>query len=158
MEKKKTLSSKDFEEALDIFSQHHKKCKCEDPHCAKCLSFNCADANCKVHTKQEKLKYKKRFRRNIESKISSLQSEGQNVNLRHPLRQQLAQLNLSIRELEDNKPVLNIDYRYGYGPNGSWFKRLYGNITMFGFIVIVLAIPALAIFGLYTLIKMLLSI
>ena len=30
------------------------KCKCADANCAKCLSVNCRDENCPVHTKERK--------------------------------------------------------------------------------------------------------
>jgi len=31
-----------------------KKCLCDDPTCAKCLSLNCEDKECRVHTKEKK--------------------------------------------------------------------------------------------------------
>lgn len=30
------------------------KCLCDDPACAKCLSVNCEDKECQVHTKVRK--------------------------------------------------------------------------------------------------------
>lgn len=35
-----------------------KECKCDEPDCAKCLLVNCQDESCKVHTSENK----KRFR------------------------------------------------------------------------------------------------
>lgn len=31
-----------------------KKCLCDNPTCAKCLSVNCEDKECQVHTKEKK--------------------------------------------------------------------------------------------------------
>jgi hypothetical protein len=43
-------------------TQH--KCICETPSCRKCLSSNCTDDNCKVHTIKEKIKFKKKVLKN----------------------------------------------------------------------------------------------
>lgn len=42
-----------------------RKCICEEPLCGKCLSINCEDPECTIHTKSMKELYKKRrFREN----------------------------------------------------------------------------------------------
>ncbi len=41
-----------------------RKCLCNNPTCAKCLSVNCEDENCVVHTKKAKEIYRKNWERN----------------------------------------------------------------------------------------------
>ena len=36
-------------------------CKCDDAFCAKCLSINCQDKNCSMHTKENKMAWRKRW-------------------------------------------------------------------------------------------------
>ncbi len=36
-------------------------CLCNEPTCAKCLSVNCKDDNCPVHTKENKIAWRKRW-------------------------------------------------------------------------------------------------
>jgi len=42
------------------------KCLCDNPTCAKCLGVNCQDDNCKIHTKEAKLKFRNRIMQNKE--------------------------------------------------------------------------------------------
>mgnify|MGYP001582516893 CR=1 FL=1 len=37
-----------------------KICLCDEPLCGKCLSVNCEDANCKIHTKENKDRWERR--------------------------------------------------------------------------------------------------
>lgn len=36
------------------------KCRCDTAHCAKCLSVNCKDDNCPVHTQELKVDWHRR--------------------------------------------------------------------------------------------------
>lgn len=47
------------------------KCLCENPDCAKCLSINCLDDNCKVHTQEKKEAFAKRWERTHDNNIYS---------------------------------------------------------------------------------------
>lgn len=38
-----------------------KKCLCDEPQCAKCLSVNCQDKDCLVHTKDAKIRWQKNW-------------------------------------------------------------------------------------------------
>ncbi len=38
-----------------------KKCLCDEPQCAKCLSVNCEDKDCLIHTKEAKIKWQKNW-------------------------------------------------------------------------------------------------
>jgi hypothetical protein len=38
-----------------------RKCQCDDPSCAKCLTVNCKDDECPIHTMEEKKKRRKYF-------------------------------------------------------------------------------------------------
>lgn len=38
-----------------------KKCLCDTPLCAKCLSVNCEDKDCKVHTPEAKMRWQKNW-------------------------------------------------------------------------------------------------
>lgn len=38
-----------------------KECTCNNPDCAKCLLINCQDDDCKVHTKEKKEAFRKRY-------------------------------------------------------------------------------------------------
>lgn len=42
----------------------NKKCLCNNPTCAKCLGINCQDKDCKVHTKDLKMAWRKRWEMN----------------------------------------------------------------------------------------------
>ena len=35
-----------------------KVCNCDTPYCAKCLSVNCQDKNCNIHTQEAKKKWR----------------------------------------------------------------------------------------------------
>ncbi|TSC72620.1 MAG: Uncharacterized protein G01um101438_337 [Parcubacteria group bacterium Gr01-1014_38] len=37
-------------------------CRCDDPHCAKCLLVNCEDNHCSVHTKERKEAFRRTYR------------------------------------------------------------------------------------------------
>lgn len=39
----------------------NRKCLCDNSTCAKCLSINCQDKNCKVHTKEGKEIWRRRW-------------------------------------------------------------------------------------------------
>lgn len=41
-----------------------KKCLCDEPQCAKCLSVNCQDKNCLVHIREKKMSWRKRWEMN----------------------------------------------------------------------------------------------
>jgi len=49
--------------------ENNKKCLCKEPLCAKCLGVNCREDNCKVHTLENKIKYKQRMLNNISNKL-----------------------------------------------------------------------------------------
>ncbi len=38
-----------------------KKCLCDNPDCAKCLLVNCENVNCKIHPKQKKNAFKRKY-------------------------------------------------------------------------------------------------
>lgn len=38
-----------------------KKCLCDEPRCAKCLSVNCRDKDCIIHTKELKMAWQKNW-------------------------------------------------------------------------------------------------
>jgi hypothetical protein len=37
------------------------KCLCNEPLCAKCLSTNCKDKNCQIHSRETKMKWQKNW-------------------------------------------------------------------------------------------------
>jgi hypothetical protein len=37
------------------------KCLCNEPQCAKCLSVNCGDKECQIHTKEAKIAWRKKW-------------------------------------------------------------------------------------------------
>ena len=45
----------------DNIAKNIKKCSCDDTQCAKCLSMNCEDKECRVHTKEKKQDWRKRW-------------------------------------------------------------------------------------------------
>ena len=49
-----------YEKNKKIAKTQTKQCLCDNPTCAKCLGVNCQDDNCKIHTKEAKLKFKNR--------------------------------------------------------------------------------------------------
>jgi hypothetical protein len=36
-------------------------CRCSEPHCAKCLSSNCKDKDCLIHTKEAKIAWRRNW-------------------------------------------------------------------------------------------------
>ena len=46
-------------EKLNMKIMDNKKCLCDNPACAECLSTNCQDDNCKIHTKDLKIAWHK---------------------------------------------------------------------------------------------------
>lgn len=36
-------------------------CGCIEPQCGKCLSVNCSDVKCAIHTKEAKMAWRKRW-------------------------------------------------------------------------------------------------
>lgn len=139
----------DFNKAQEIFSPASRECLCEEPNCAKCLGSNCSDVDCEIHTRQAKLKYKKQLLNNIKLRITGLKSQGQTVSSKHPLIRLVSQLDTSIKELEWIESGLHIDYKYGYGPNGSVLKRIWGKLSLFLFVLMIIAVPILSILGMY---------
>jgi hypothetical protein len=41
-----------------------KKCECDTPLCAKCLSVNCIDKGCLTHTKEAKIAWRQNWETN----------------------------------------------------------------------------------------------
>jgi len=42
-------------------SKEKRKCLCPEPLCGKCLGINCQDKSCLIHTKKEKIAWRKRW-------------------------------------------------------------------------------------------------
>lgn len=55
-------------------TNEQKKCLCNEPFCAKCLSVNCEVDNCLVHTKEHKAAWWKR-RGDVNKKIEAINSK-----------------------------------------------------------------------------------
>ncbi len=62
-----------------------------------------------------------------------------------------------MNKIQEDELTFDIHYKYGYGPNGSVFKRSLGRLGLVLFIVLVVLVPVLGLFGLYTLIRLILS-
>ena len=41
--------------------QSNPKCQCNEPGCAKCLSVNCQDKDCLIHTKEAKIAWRRNW-------------------------------------------------------------------------------------------------
>ena len=46
---------------INKFGEKSNKCVCDDPTCAKCLSINCQNKDCPVHTKERKEAWRHRW-------------------------------------------------------------------------------------------------
>lgn len=42
-------------------NNRQKKCQCDESQCAKCLSINCQDKNCQIHTREAKIAWRKKW-------------------------------------------------------------------------------------------------
>lgn len=46
---------------MDIEATKKEKCLYEERLCAKCLSINCKDKNCSIHTREAKIAWRQRW-------------------------------------------------------------------------------------------------
>lgn len=66
--------SKEADDSITESEQLKAQCLCDVPTCAKCLSSNCQDEDCPVHTKALKEAY--RLRRQASERVQASRRKG----------------------------------------------------------------------------------